>query len=212
MKNKISRAVIKRLPKYYECLLKLDANDVERTSSAELGELLCSTASQVRQDFNNFGGFGQQGYGYNVKILLYEISAILGADRPYKNIIIGCGNVGTALAKFPGFLEYGYKTVAIFDVDKTKIGTEINGIVVRDVEELEEYVNNNRVDMAYITTPKHVAQGLCDKVVKCGIRGIWNFSQIRLDVPEGVHVESVHLVEELFRISYYLNDFEEDED
>ncbi len=212
MKNKISRAVIKRLPKYYECLVKLDDKGVERTSSAELGELLGSTASQVRQDFNNFGGFGQQGYGYNVKILLYEIAAIIGADRPYKNIIIGCGNVGTALAKFPGFTEYGYNIAAIFDNDKNKVGTEVGGVLVRDVEELEDYINSHRVDMAYITTPRNVAQALCDRVVKCGVKGIWNFSQIRLEVPENVYVESVHLIEELFRLSYYLNDADEEDD
>ncbi len=204
MKNKISRAVVKRLPKYHECLTILNEKGVDRTSSAELGELLGATASQVRQDFNNFGGFGQQGYGYNVKSLLSEVEKILGLEREYKTIILGCGNVGTALSKFPVFKQYGYKVVGIFDNDKNKIGRDVDGVFVKDIKELESFLKATKIDIVYLTTPKDVAQELCDIIVKGGVKSIWNFSQTKLDVPENVHVESVHLIEELFRLSYYL--------
>ncbi len=206
MKSKISRAVVKRLPKYQECLTRLLEDGVERTSSSELGEILNATASQVRQDFNNFGGFGQQGYGYNVKTLLLEIEKILGLNKDYKVVILGCGNLGKALANYPGFKQYGYNTVALFDVDKNVIGTEINGLKVKDIAELESYLDNNKVDIVYLSCTEDAAQDLANTVADKGVKAIWNFSHYRLNVPEDVHVESVHLVEELFRLSFYLNE------
>ncbi len=209
MKNKISRAVVKRLPKYHECLTALDKENVERTSSSELGELLGATASQVRQDFNNFGGFGQQGYGYKVKSLLAEIEKILGLDREYKTVILGCGNLGSALANFTGFQEYGYKIAGLFDVDRNKIGREINGITVRDVADLDAFLKQNKVDIVYLTTTADAAQELSDIAVQNGVKAIWNFSHTKIVAPNDVHVESVHLIEELFRLSYYLNSSDE---
>lgn len=149
MKNKISRAVINRLPKYYRHLQKARDRGIERISSKELSELLKSTASQVRQDFNNFGGFGQQGYGYNVKELLCQMERIMGVGAPYSTIIVGSGNLGQALAGYKGFAKNGFKLVAMFDRNPKLVGLKINDIDIQDAENLPLYLEQNDIDIAY---------------------------------------------------------------
>ncbi|WP_427338065.1 redox-sensing transcriptional repressor Rex [Caloranaerobacter sp. DY30410] len=204
--NKVSMAVIRRLPKYYRYLGELKENDVKRISSQQLSQLTGFTASQIRQDLNNFGGFGQQGYGYNVEDLHNQLGKILGLDRVYNTVIIGAGNLGHAIANYRPFEEEGFKVKAIFDVEPRVIGTEIRGIKVRDVKELEDFVKENQIEIGIICTPKGVSQEIADKLVKSGVKGIWNFAPDDLKVPDDVVVENVHLNESLFTLSYMLKE------
>lgn len=204
--NKVSMAVIRRLPKYYRYLGELMEKDVKRISSQQLGQLIGFTASQIRQDLNNFGGFGQQGYGYNVEDLHNQLGKILGLDRVYKTVIIGAGNLGHAIANYRSFEEEGFKLQAIFDADPRVIGTEIRGIKVRDVKELEDFVKDNQIEIGIICTPKAVSQEIADKLVNSGVKGIWNFAPADLKVPENIVVENVHLNESLFTLSYMINE------
>ncbi|WP_069650324.1 redox-sensing transcriptional repressor Rex [Caloranaerobacter ferrireducens] len=204
--NKVSMAVIRRLPKYYRYLGELMESDVKRISSQQLSQLTGFTASQIRQDLNNFGGFGQQGYGYNVEDLHTQLGKILGLDRVYKTVIIGAGNLGHAIANYRSFEEEGFKVQAIFDADPRVIGTEIRGIKVRDVKELEDFVKENQIEIGIICTPKVVSQEIADKLVNSGVKGIWNFAPADLRVPEDVVVENVHLNESLFTLSYMLKE------
>lgn len=204
--NKVSMAVIRRLPKYYRYLGELMESDVKRISSQQLSQLTGFTASQIRQDLNNFGGFGQQGYGYNVEDLHTQLGKILGLDRVYKTVIIGAGNLGHAIANYRSFEEEGFKVQAIFDADPRVIGTEIRGIKVRDVKELEDFVKENQIEIGIICTPKVVSQEIADKLVNGGVKGIWNFAPADLRVPEDVVVENVHLNESLFTLSYMLKE------
>ncbi len=206
--KEISSAVIKRLPRYYRYLGELMENDVVRISSKELSEKMKVTASQIRQDLNNFGGFGQQGYGYNVEYLYTEIGKILGLDRRYKVIIIGAGNLGQALANYTDFEKRGFRVIGIFDVNPRLVGMTIRGIEVRDVDELEEYVKENRVDIAALTLPKTKAPQIGADLVNWGVRAIWNFAPTDLNLPEDVIVENVHLAESLMRVSYNLRNRE----
>ena len=189
--REISRAVIKRLPRYYRYLGELMQEGVERISSGELSKRMQITASQIRQDLNNFGGFGQQGYGYNVKYLYHEIGKILGLDRTYNLIIIGAGNLGQAIAN-----------------PRLK-GKTVRGIPVYSMDDLEDYIRNNDVQIAALTLPKAGAEAAAKRLIKIGIRGIWNFAHTDLRVPDDVVVENVHLSESLMRISYRLSNQEE---
>lgn len=205
MNGKISRAVVKRLPRYHRLLTDLLASGIKRTSSQEISEILGSTASQVRQDFNNFGGFGQQGYGYHVEELLKEISEILGLKKEYKTIIVGSGNIGQALAGYQGFGDNNFKLTALFDRDARLVGKLVAGSEILDAQQMPEFLNIHDIDIAYLCVNKEAAQETANILVESGIKAIWNFSRIDLDVPEDVVVENVHLIEELFLISYYLN-------
>jgi len=204
-KKEISKAVINRLPRYYRYLGDLLEKDVVRISSKELSEKMRVTASQIRQDLNNFGGFGQQGYGYNVEYLHSEIGKILGLDTKYNVIIIGAGNLGQALANYTDFERRGFYVRSIFDISPALIGTEIRGITVRANEELEEYIRNNKVDIAAITVPKTKAPGVANELVKWGVKGIWNFAPTDLNLPKDVTVENVHLADSLMKLSYRLS-------
>lgn len=201
----ISKAVIKRLPRYYRYLGELMEEGVERISSNELSEKMRVTASQIRQDLNNFGGFGQQGYGYNVRYLYAEIGKILGLDRTHHMIIIGAGNLGQALANYVQFEKRGFKVVGIFDVNPVLKGISIRGNEIRMMSELPEFLKTQDVQIAALTLPKNNAADTADILVANGIKAIWNFAHLDLTVPEDVIVENVHLSESLMRLSYNLN-------
>jgi len=211
MAAKISMAVIKRLPKYHRYLRELLDNDVTRISSKELSEIMGFTASQIRQDLNNFGGFGQQGYGYNVNILYHEIGKILGLDREYNTIIIGAGNLGQALANYSSFDKFGFNLKALFDINPKVIGLKIRDVEIVDMDELESFIEENSIDIAYICTNKTAAQNIADRLVAKGIKGIWNFAPVDLEVDPSITVENVHLIENLFTLSYFLKDSKKDE-
>ncbi len=203
--NKISMAVIKRLPKYHRYLSELIDREIQRISSKELSKIIGFSASQIRQDLNNFGGFGQQGYGYNVEALYKEIGKILGLDKEYRTIIIGAGNLGQALANYNSFTRFGYKLEALFDVNPKLIGLKINEVEVKDVDLLGEYVNANEIDIAYICTNRASAQTIADILCENGIKAVWNFTPVDLNLTKGVVVENIHLIENLFTLSYFLN-------
>ncbi len=205
MENKeISSAVIKRLPRYHRYLGDLMAQGVERISSQELSVRMNVTASQIRQDLNNFGGFGQQGYGYNVAYLYQEISKILGLDHENSMVIIGCGNFGQALANYQNFENRGFVTKAIFDVSPDKIGMQVRGIPVLDIKDLASYLHDHDIKIAVLTIPKEAAVEVAKVLVDSGIKAIWNFAHLDLDVPSDVVVENVHLSESLMQLSYRL--------
>lgn len=201
-RKEISQAVIVRLPRYYRYLGELLEEGVERISSGELSRRMRVTASQIRQDLNHFGGFGQQGYGYNVQSLYEEIGRILGVDRRHNMIIIGSGNLGHAIANYANFKRRGFIVKGMFDIDPELIGRSVQGIAIRGMEELESFIRDNDVQIAAITMPKTHASEVADRLVRAGIRGIWNFAHTDLAVPDGVVVENVHLSESLMRLSY----------
>ena len=206
MENReISKAVITRLPRYYRYLGELLESGVERISSNELSTRMKVTASQIRQDLNNFGGFGQQGYGYNVPYLYAEIGKILGLDRTHHIIIIGAGNLGQALANYVKFEKRGFKVVGIFDINPVLKGISIRGNEIRMMDELPEFLRENDVQIATLTLPKAYAEETANLLVENGIKAIWNFAHLDLAVPEDVIVENVHLSESLMRLSYNLN-------
>ena len=202
---KISKAIIRRLPRYYRYLEELKNNHVERISSQELADMMHVTASQIRQDLNHFGGFGQQGYGYKVNYLYEEIGKILGMDRVTTIILIGAGNLGQALANYTNYRKRGFCIDAIFDIDPEKIGKNVHGITVRPLDELESYIGTHKVDIATITIPKEQAVKVAERLVKAGVKAIWNFAHTDLTVPDDVVVENVHLSESLMRLSYNLS-------
>ncbi len=206
----ISQAVVGRLPRYLRYLGELKEKGVERVSSQELSALMNVTASQIRQDFNNFGGFGQQGYGYNVDYLYTEIGKILGLDREYNFVIIGGGNLGRALGNYLNFERRGFIFKGIFDKDPTLCGMSVRGVKIRLIDELEDFLKENRIDIAVLTIPKTGAVGLVDVLVRNGIRAIWNFAHVDLDVPEGVQVENVHLSDSLMKLSYNISRYEQE--
>ena len=202
--RKISRAVISRLPRYYRYLGDLLEAGVERFSSSDLSMKMHVSASQIRQDLNNFGGFGQQGYGYNVKYLYTEIGKILGLDRCHNFIIIGAGNLGQALANYASFERSGFILKSLFDVNPRLEGVTIRGIPVRMVDELEDFLKNNDIEIAALTLPKSKAIEVADILVDNGVKGIWNFAHTDLSLPKDVVVENVHLSDTLMKLSYNL--------
>ena len=202
--RKISRAVISRLPRYYRYLGDLLEAGVERISSSDLSKKMHVTASQIRQDLNNFGGFGQQGYGYNVKYLYTEIGKILGLDRSHNFIIIGAGNLGQALANYASFERNGFILKSLFDVNPRLEGVTIRGIPVRMVDELKDFLKNNDIEIAALTLTKSKAIEVADILVDNGVKGIWNFAHTDLSLPKDVVVENVHLSDTLMKLSYNL--------
>lgn len=196
----ISEAVIKRLPRYYRHIKHLADSGVMRVSSNKIASVLNITASQVRQDLCNFGGFGQQGYGYDVIKLKNELAAILGLDRQYDMIIVGAGNIGRALAGYKGFVDDGFCVRALFDIDPRC--SSINGIKVYEIDFLEAYVKENNVDIAIIATQKESAKSVADSLIACGIKSIWNFAPVEIEVPDDVTVENISMSESLYVLSY----------
>lgn len=202
--SKISQAVIKRLPRYLRYLDDLRKKNVERISSNELSALVGYTASQIRQDFNNFGGFGQQGYGYNVAGLHAEISAILGLNREYRMVIVGTGNLGQAIANYTYFYKQGFVVVGMFDVNPKVIGLRVNDIEVMDSERLPDFLIENKIDIGIICTNKSSAQSVADVFCASDVKGIWNFAPTDLEVKEGISLENVHLSDSLHSLSYHI--------
>lgn len=205
-KQNISLSVIKRLPKYYRYLESINEKGIIRVSSKELSEITGLTASQIRQDLNHFGCFGQQGYGYNVSELIDELSKIIGVDKKYSMILVGFGNIGHALYKYRSFRDLGYEFKAVFDKNPDLIAEMTDGkIEILDVKDLKDYLKENQIDIGIIATPKEAAQELADILCDGGVKGIWNFSPVDLKVKNNVVIESVHLDESLFTLTYFMN-------
>ncbi|MBR2177470.1 MAG: redox-sensing transcriptional repressor Rex [Clostridia bacterium] len=203
----ISQPVIKRLPRYYRFLGELLDKGVTRISSRELSDKMGFTASQIRQDLNCFGGFGQQGYGYAVQSLYNEIGHILGLDHCYKAILIGAGNLGKAVAVHMSFEKRGFKLIGIFDNDPAKVGTVIRNITVTDLDKLEEFCKENKTDVAIFTVPKAAAPSIADRLYQLGIRNYWNFSHYDLSINyDDIIVENVHLNDSLMILCYKISD------
>ncbi len=200
----ISQAVIGRLPRYYRYLGDIKDEGVERISSSELSDIMKVTASQSRQDFNNFGGFGQQGYGYNVEYLYNEIGNILGLNEAHHLIIVGAGNLGRALTNYSNYENRGFIFEGIFDHDPSLIGKQIGELTVMPMDELEDFIVSRNIDIVVIAIPRSGAINIADRVVKCGIKAIWNFAHTDLNVPDDVVVENVHLSDSLMKLSYML--------
>lgn len=210
--KEISQAVIGRLPRYFRYLGELRDEGVERISSQELSELMKVTASQIRQDFNNFGGFGQQGYGYNVEFLYKEIGKILGLDQTHHFIIIGAGNLGQALGNYLNFERRGFIFSGMFDKNPDLVGKEVRGILVQPMENMERFVRENDIDIAVLTIPKTSAVEVAERLVQNGIKAIWNFAHVDLNVPEGIQVENVHLSDSLMKLSYNIGRYKKERD
>ena len=206
----ISRAVIRRLPRYYRYLGELLENGVERISSSDLSKRMKVTASQIRQDLNNFGGFGQQGYGYNVKYLYTEIGKILGLEENHNFIIIGAGNLGQALANNTSFENRGFILKGIFDVNPRLEGVTIRGVQIRMMDELSSFIRDNDVEIGVLTIPKEKAIEVANLLVDNGVRAIWNFAHTDLNLPDNVIVENVHLSESLMQLSYNISRYKEE--
>lgn len=200
--KEISQAVISRLPRYYRYLGMLKDKKVERISSRELSQMMNVTASQIRQDLNNFGGFGHQGYGYNVELLYSEIANILGLSRQHNLILVGAGNLGKALAGYVNFERRGFYMRGIFDIDPFLYGKKIRDIPIMPIDEIEDFIKNNEIDIAVICIPATASTKVVERIVACGIKAIWNFSHVDLDVSDDVSVENVHLSDSLMRLSY----------
>ena len=205
MDRGISQAVIARLPRYLRYLGDLKDSGVERISSQELSKMMNVTASQIRQDFNNFGGFGQQGYGYNVEYLYNEISKLLGLSEKHNLVIIGAGNLGQAIANYMNFERRGFIFKGIFDKNPDLHGKKIRDIEVQPMENLEAFIKEHDIDIAVMTIPKTGAVKVADILVRNGIKAIWNFAHADLEVPKDVQVENVHLTDSLMKLSYKLS-------
>lgn len=206
MAKEISQAVIRRMPRYYRFLGELLDEGVERISSNDLSSRMQVTASQIRQDLNNFGGFGQQGYGYNVKYLYEEIGKIMGLEKQHNIIIIGAGNLGQALANYVKFEKLGFVITALFDVNPDMKGKTIRGIPILMHEELDDYCRNHKVDIAALTMPRAKADSTAQHLMDLGIHAFWNFAHVDLNIKdEDVIVESVHLSDSLMQLSYNIN-------
>ena len=205
-KQKISDAVIHRLPRYYRYLDDLFNKGVVRISSNSLGDRMGITASQIRQDLSCFGEFGQQGYGYNVAELRAEIAHILGIDLGHRLIIVGAGHLGHALLQNFDFAKAGFQVDSAFDISPDLVGTTIRGVTIRSMAELESYVELNRPIVAVLTVPQNVAQPLADKLIGLGIRGFWNFTNVELStaVPD-VYFENIHFVDTLLTLGYRIS-------
>ncbi|MCR4658510.1 MAG: redox-sensing transcriptional repressor Rex [Lachnospiraceae bacterium] len=200
----ISKAVIERLPRYFRYLGDLKDGGVERISSHDLSVLMKVTASQIRQDLNHFGGFGQQGYGYNVKLLYDEISRILGLNREHRLILVGAGNLGQAITNYVNSEKRGFIIEGIFDIDVSKHGKLIRGIPVSGTDDMEAFIKENDIDIAVLTIPGPAAAGTAIRLVRYGIKGIWNFAHTDLNVPDNIKVVNVNLYDSLLELSYEL--------
>lgn len=202
--------VVRRLPKYHGCLAELMEKGEKRVSSSDLGELTGFTSSQIRQDLNNFGGFGKQGYGYDVKSLYDSVTEIIGLNTLHPAIIIGAGNLGRAIANYSGFKKYCLDIKAIFDVNPDKIGKKIDGIEVENISNMDEVIKRENISIAIISTPKNVAQDISHKLMQYDtIKGIWNFAPIDLKGNENVFIENVSLIESLYVLSFMIENNKE---
>ena len=212
-KRKVSNAVIRRLPRYYQALDRLFQEGEVRISSSALGHYMGLTASQIRQDLSCFGEFGQQGYGYTIPDLRREVSEILGMSRGYQAILLGAGNLGRALMNNFAFRDNGFELLAAFDTDPAVVGTEINGIHIRPMDDLDAFVAEHNISVGILTVPRVAAQPLAQILADGGVKGIWNFTntEITLDTPD-VIVESIHFADSLLALSYFISNPTPDND
>lgn len=202
----ISNSVIRRLPRYYRFLGELEDQQISKISSRELSERMHLTASQIRQDLNCFGGFGQQGYGYNVSELRKEIGRILGVDKHRKTILIGAGNLGTALAVHINFEKSGCSLIGIFDSNKKIVGNPLGKLTITDIDDLEKFCHENKPEVAVLCVPKSVTKEIVDRLTELGVRSFWNFSHYDINVEhKNIIVENVHLGDSLLTLSYGVN-------
>ena len=202
----ISNSVIRRLPRYYRFLGELEDQQISKISSRELSERMHLTASQIRQDLNCFGGFGQQGYGYNVSELRKEIGRILGVDKHRKTILIGAGNLGTALAVHINFEKSGCSLIGIFDSNKKIVGNPLGKLTITDIDDLEKFCRENKPEVAVLCIPKSVTKEIVDRPTELGVRSFWNFSHYDINVEhKNIIVENVHLGDSLLTLSYGVN-------
>ena len=204
--EKISKAVISRLPRYYRYLDELRLQKIERISSKDLSKLMGVTASQIRQDLNNFGGFGQQGYGYNVLYLYEEIGKLLGLNESHKMVIVGAGNLGQAIANYGNFKNRGFEITALFDQNPELIGKKTMNGEILDIKDLYDYVKKNNVEIVALTLPKEPARKIAEKLVECGVKAFWNFAHTDLSFSEDIIVENVHLSESLMKLTYRISE------
>ena len=204
-KPKVSNAIIRRLPRYRRYLGHLQTKGIRKVSSNELSEMIGYTASQIRQDLNTFGEFGQQGYGYEVDKLYKEINKILGLDREYKTVVVGVGNLGQAITNYTYYYKIGFNIMGLFDVNPKIIGNWINDVEVMDYNKLKDYVTKEHIDIGIICTTKEVAQEVADKLCFAGVRGLWNFAPIDIETPSHVAVENVHISDSLHALAYHMN-------
>ncbi|MDK2785242.1 MAG: redox-sensing transcriptional repressor [Bacillota bacterium] len=202
----VPMVVIRRLPKYYRYLGELVERKVERISSQTLADMMGISASQLRQDLNHFGEFGQQGYGYRVEDLYQEIGRILGLEKEYNMIIVGAGNLGQALANYPNFAKRGFVLKGVFDVNPKLIGLKLRDNEIMDTDGLEDFIRANKIDIGIITVPKEAAQEVADRMVRAGIKAIWNFAPVDLKVPKEVILVNEHLADRLMEISFRLKE------
>lgn len=205
VEKEISQAVIGRLPRYYRYLKELKDAGKERISSQELSRIMKVTASQIRQDFNNFGGFGQQGYGYNTKYLYEEIGKILGLDRQHSMVLVGAGNLGQALVKYFKFKLDGFSFVCAFDINEKLYDQTIEGIPICPMSDLRSYVNDHNIDIVVLTIPRSEVRAVAQSLADTQIRAIWNFAHVDLELPPHIQVENVHLQDSLMKLSYNIH-------
>ncbi len=204
--DSISMSVIRRLPRYYRFLSELNDQRVDKISSTKLAQIMNVTASQVRQDLNCFGGFGQQGYGYSVKQLQKEIEQILGLNNNYKAVLIGAGNFGSAIAKHLDFNRLGFELAACFDKDESKVGSMLGDIMVQDENELEAFCSKHRIDAAFLCIPKQSVESTLNRLYRMGIKCFWNFSHYDISAKyKDAIVENVHLSDNLMTLCYRMN-------
>ena len=211
-KMKVSNAIIRRLPRYRRYLGYLQAKGIKKVSSNELSEMIGYTASQIRQDLNTFGEFGQQGYGYEVEKLYKEINKILGLDREYKTVVVGVGNLGQAITNYTYYYKIGFNIMGLFDINPKIIGNWINDVEVMDASLLEEYVRKENIDIGIICVNRENAQNVADHLIAGGVKGIWNFAPVDLVVPDNVALESVHLSDSLHALSFMIKSMSEKKD
>ncbi len=209
--KEISQAVIGRLPRYFRYLGELKDNGVERISSSDLSKLMKVTASQIRQDLNNFGGFGQQGYGYNVNFLYSEIAKILGIDKEHRLVVIGAGNLGQALSNYENFRKRGFIFKGVFDANPELIGRTIGELTIQSIDTVGTFIKENDIDIAVLSIPKTAAKSVSEVLIESGIKAIWNFAHLDIEAPSGVVVENVHLSDSLMKLSYRVNHIENQE-
>jgi redox-sensing transcriptional repressor len=210
--NHVPMVVIKRLPKYYRYLGELVERKVERVSSQTLADMMGISASQLRQDLNHFGEFGQQGYGYRVEGLYQEIGRIIGLEQEYNMVIVGAGNLGQALANYPNFGKRGFILRGVFDINPKLVGLRLRDNEIMDIDKLESFIKSENTDIGIIAVPKEAAQGVADSMVEAGIKAIWNFAPVDIKVPPEVFLENEHLADRLMVISFRLKALGYEED
>lgn len=200
-------AVIRRMPKYYRYLDELYQNGIQKISSRALAEQMGLTASQIRQDFNCFGGFGQQGYGYNVDTLREQVASIIGIDRVHSAVILGVGNIGRALIRNFNFTQCGFKLLSAFDTDTSIVGDVIHQIPVLHIDEMDKFIRENKVEVAILTVPSPYAKATAERLCDLGIKGIWNFTNVELQIKNpSVTVENVHFSDSMMTLCYQISE------